>query len=149
MSTLQLVYVSEANPDLANEEIIEILKASQEKNHAQKISGLLLYQDHHFMQLIEGEESAVLTLFDRIAEDKRHRNVVVVGRFAAESPSMPTWAMAYFSPENPEGNGKKHHFVMSREDLLELCESFPIDIGALFWEAINGIYPTSIDHPPH
>ena len=149
MSTLQLVYVSDANPDLSGEEIIEILKVSQEKNHAKQISGLLLYQDSHFMQLIEGEEATVLALFEKIAEDKRHRNVVVVGRFAADKPSMPTWAMAYFSPENTEDSARKHHFAMSRQDILELCESFPIDIGALFWEAINGIYPTSVDHPPH
>lgn len=74
----RLVYVSAASRLLSQSELVALLAESREHNSRQGITGLLLYRDGDFMQLLDGEELAVRQLFERIARDPRHRGAIVL-----------------------------------------------------------------------
>ena len=92
---IQYVYVSAAIELFSNEALLHLLRQSRENNEQLSITGLLLYKDGNFMQLLEGPEEAVDTLVARINEDARHRNVIQLIRRRAEERLFPTWAMGF------------------------------------------------------
>ena len=44
-------------------------------NREKEVSGLLLYNDHEFMQCMEGPDSAVQTIYQKIVRDPRHSDI--------------------------------------------------------------------------
>jgi hypothetical protein len=75
---LQAIYLSTARPELPPSAIDEILAVSRRNNHADGISGMLLYDGYHFLQALEGDAVRVRHAFDRIKDDPRHRAVVLL-----------------------------------------------------------------------
>lgn len=88
----QYLYISTA-PDLTREEVEDILASSARNNPERMITGLLLYNGRNFLQLLEGEESALVALMTRIAHDSRHSGVSMLGRKEVAQRSCPDWAM--------------------------------------------------------
>lgn len=132
MKLVQLVYRSVAAPGLSEHEVVRILKKSQEKNHAKRLSGLLVYREHRFLQLLEGAESEVMGLFEQISRDPRHTKVEVLWVGTATKVAMPTWAMAYVSPTLPDTERSHNGFVLSEEDARQICEALPEHLGTPF-----------------
>lgn len=88
----QYLYISTA-PTLSRDEVDAILATSARNNPAREITGLLLYNGRNFLQLIEGEEEALVSLMLRITEDPRHSGITLLDRRAIEERSCPDWAM--------------------------------------------------------
>lgn len=74
---------------------MQLLKASVERNTRAGITGLLLYQDGTFMQALEGDEEAVITLFAKISRDPRHHHVIPLIHGPIEQRNFPNSAMAF------------------------------------------------------
>jgi hypothetical protein len=91
---LQLTYISTARPELPAEAIDQILAASRRHNHADGISGLLLYDGYRFLQALEGEPSRVHRAYDRIKADPRHRALVLLASHEVTDRSFGNWSMA-------------------------------------------------------
>lgn len=79
-------YVSTANPALSETEIQEALDFSKNWNNNHNITGILLYSQGNFFQVLEGEEQLLKDLFDRIKADERHHNVITI--FQKEIPNI-------------------------------------------------------------
>ena len=92
---IQYVYVSAAIELFSNDALLHLLRQSRENNERWSITGLLLYKDGNFMQLLEGPEEAVDTVVARIGEDSRHRNVIQLVRRRTETRLFPMWAMGF------------------------------------------------------
>lgn len=88
----QYLYISTA-PSLARDDIDDILAASQRNNSARGITGLLLYNGRNFLQLLEGEESELVTLMVKITHDPRHTGISLIERKLVEARACPNWAM--------------------------------------------------------
>lgn len=73
-----ICYVSTASPDLSNENINELFDTWQEKNAEKDIRGILLFSEGHFFQVLEGERTAVLNLYNSINLDTRHKGIIQV-----------------------------------------------------------------------
>ena len=110
----QLVYVSRAVTDMDTEMLDEILGSARKNNGAQNITGMLLHHDGSFIQVLEGERSAVEALFEKIGDDPRHEQTNVVLRTEVEERAFEQWSMGYRRTtdlsEVPEGF---HHFLQS------------------------------------
>ncbi|MEO5851689.1 MAG: BLUF domain-containing protein [Nocardioides sp.] len=63
-------------------------------NKQQHITGALLLADDSFVQVLEGDETAVRALFDHISEDSRHDSVSLLESGDVESRVFSRWAMA-------------------------------------------------------
>jgi hypothetical protein len=88
----QYLYISTA-PTLGREEVDAILATSARNNPARGITGLLLFNGRNFLQLLEGEESEVAALMERITSDARHSGVSVLDHRTIDERTCPDWAM--------------------------------------------------------
>ena len=136
MNLVQIIYASRTCRSLDQGEIIDILRKSQAKNQKNKISGLLLYCNGQFLQLIEGPEKAVNELFDTISNDSRHNGIEIIHKTNVESMVMPTWAMGYFSPELNLADFQDA-FLLKEASTRSICEFLPENIGKYFLEFIG------------
>lgn len=96
MANIELVYVSKAVNRMEEEELTELLRLARAFNERNQITGLLLYDGYGtFIQALEGDESAVEKLYQKILRDKRHRNITRIGRHYIEDRSFPSWQMGF------------------------------------------------------
>lgn len=77
-------YVSTVNPALSEHEIQQALNFSKNWNNDHDITGILLYSQGNFFQVLEGEEQLLKDLFKRIKADERHHNIITI--FQKEVP---------------------------------------------------------------
>ena len=91
----QLIYMSAATHLLTDEELQQLLEQARANNSQEDITGLLLYHEGRFMQLIEGPEPAVAALYERIEQDPRHTDTAKLADKEVDSRSFPEWAMAF------------------------------------------------------
>ncbi|HVR76154.1 MAG TPA: BLUF domain-containing protein, partial [Planctomycetota bacterium] len=73
-----LLYVSSAVKPFSQPALVKLLEKSHVNNAKRGITGMLLYKDGNFMQVLEGEEEAVRALYARIALDPRHRGLITL-----------------------------------------------------------------------
>lgn len=92
---IQLLYVSQQKHDMSDTELLEMLDQARKKNKTLDITGILLYHNGYFMQLLEGPRENVDELYNVIARDPRHRNVRLIGRYNVTDRSFNDWNMGY------------------------------------------------------
>ena len=105
----QYLYISTA-PSLARSDVDAILEASQRNNAARGVTGLLLYNGRNFLQLLEGDESELVSLMVKISHDPRHTGISMIDRKMVDERVCPNWAMR---------RGMIAESVAKRRELLE------------------------------
>ncbi len=90
-----LVYISEAYDHICYSDIQEILDSSKSNNLKNDITGLLIYKDHHFIQILEGVEALVMETVARIIQDRRNHHVRVIVESKSNQRIFESWAMAF------------------------------------------------------
>lgn len=88
-----LVYVSVRKPNCTEGEINKILEACKRNNPKIDITGVLLYSNTHFLQYLEGEYKEISGLYEKIKEDDRHKNVVLITTGPVNKRTFPSWEM--------------------------------------------------------
>ena len=73
-----IVYVSSAVQPFSQSELIALLESCRKNNAAAGVTGMLLYKEGSFMQVLEGEQTNVQQVFAKIARDPRHAGVSVL-----------------------------------------------------------------------
>ncbi len=96
--TYQLIYSSQARHEMSIDELEQILVDARAGNERRNITGALVYVDGVFLQILEGEESAVRRLMASIASDSRHGELKVFHEGEVAEPSFSSWRMAYVTP---------------------------------------------------
>ncbi|MBX0290245.1 BLUF domain-containing protein [Hymenobacter sp. HSC-4F20] len=90
-----LLYCSQARPGLTHADVEDILKESQLYNVKAGITGLLCYSEGGFVQLLEGAQEAVHTLYAKIKRDARHHGVTTLRDAAGTERWFAQWSMAF------------------------------------------------------
>lgn len=98
---LSLIYVSSSVKLLNDSELLDILKASRDNNKTKDVTGMLLYKSGNFMQVLEGPDEAVESLYEMIASDPRHKDVTVLSREQIRLRRFTKWEMAFTNLEDP------------------------------------------------
>lgn len=75
-----LVYVSKASAPLSSPALRRLLMGSRLRNAPLGVTGLLVYSDGSFLQVLEGPQPAVEDVFGSIARDPRHAGIRVLDR---------------------------------------------------------------------
>lgn len=97
----QLGYVSVATEVFSDADLVALLDKARSTNFRLGVTGMLLYHDGAFIQVLEGKADAVLQLYDRIKGDPRHTGAVVLFQGMADRRSFPVWTMGFHRPANP------------------------------------------------
>ena len=90
-----VVYASTASGPMDDEDLAELLAQSRERNALNDITGMLLYKDSRFIQLLEGHEEHVQKIFDSIRRDDRHYDVQLLWLRYAQFREFPDWTMGF------------------------------------------------------
>lgn len=81
-------YISTANPNLQEQAVKDIMTHTNRFNKSQNITGILLYNERSFFQLIEGEKETIKNLYGKISRDSRHQNII---QFLEKPTSRPSF----------------------------------------------------------
>lgn len=90
-----LIYISTAVKLLTEEELRSILIASRKKNTAKNITGLLLYSEGVFIELLEGDKMEVILAYKKIEIDREHKNLIILSTGESTGRIFPDWSMGY------------------------------------------------------
>jgi hypothetical protein len=91
----QIVYVSSAVRELLPSELAELLVAARARNEQSGITGMLLYSEGSFMQVMEGPQAAVETLYARIERDARHTGCIRLLAKPIVERQFAEWCMGF------------------------------------------------------
>ncbi|MBX2828476.1 MAG: BLUF domain-containing protein [Flavobacteriaceae bacterium] len=71
-----IVYVSRAVKEISQEDLETLFNSTELNNQDLEITGILLYSDQTFLQVLEGEYPIIKSLYETIVEDSRHEHIV-------------------------------------------------------------------------
>jgi hypothetical protein len=95
MSLTQAAYTSRARRSFNEQDLDEMLATARIKNKALGLSGLLLYQDGLFLQVLEGHRHAVDDLLKTIEADERHDAVRLIWHREIDARDFGDWQMGF------------------------------------------------------
>ena len=93
MKLTSLTYTSLARLDLQTTDLEDIHRTAREQNALDGITGLLVFNGTHFLQIIEGSETAIEELVERLRRDPRHTGFEIRDRQKVDARSFPDWSM--------------------------------------------------------
>ena len=71
-----IIYRSHLREDAPLKALEDMVTAANIKNRRSDVTGILLFNGHHFFQLLEGPEEQVKEIYRCICNDPRHHNIV-------------------------------------------------------------------------
>lgn len=99
-----IVYVSSASSPFSQAQLIELLSAIRVSNDKLGVTGMLLYNDGSFLQMLEGPREVLAKLSARIERDPRHCSMRVLMEGPLTTRSFGSWSMAFRDLTGSESN---------------------------------------------
>jgi hypothetical protein len=93
MQLTSLTYTSLARLDLDGSDLEAIHRTARETNAIEGITGLLVFNGTHFLQIVEGSHRAIDDLVERLRRDGRHSGLEVRDKHKVAGRSFPDWSM--------------------------------------------------------
>lgn len=90
-----LVYRSVADESFTIPQIYGMLSKAKDYNAEHGITGCLLYHNNQFLQLLEGEQDVVQSLFQKISADDRHQDIILIESSNSKERLFYDWSMAF------------------------------------------------------
>ena len=91
----RIVYASAASRAYSAPELERLVAKARESNSQAGITGMLVFHEQSFLQLIEGPGPALNSLFARLRGDPGHREVVLLLRERIAARTFGAWAMGF------------------------------------------------------
>ena len=92
---IHCIYTSVANEKYDHDEMVYLLDIIRTNNKKLNVTGMLLYDEGSFFQVLEGDKAVVNSLFDIIEKDPRHSKVSKVIEEPIVSRSFSEWTLGY------------------------------------------------------
>jgi len=90
---LRLFFISAATHFTTARELNDIMRVARQRNSAEGVSSLLIYNDGSFAQLMEGPNQVVLATMARIEKDQRHSGVAIIVEEEISTRILEGWDM--------------------------------------------------------
>ena len=90
---VRLMYASRATESVNQDELMAIVRKSKANNPSIGVTGVLCYSAGIFLQVLEGGRSPVSALYNKIAQDRRHHDVVLLSYEEIGERSFAGWSM--------------------------------------------------------
>jgi hypothetical protein len=92
-----LVYISHATTPFSEEELISLLHDCRKMNKVKDITGMLIYLQNRFIQVLEGDSSTIKRLYNKIERDPRHKKVSTLLEGELDERIFKDWSMGFKS----------------------------------------------------
>lgn len=89
-----LIYISAAESGVGEVEMHDILTEAIRNNETYNVTGLLVYDDGIFIQMLEGEKADVEFIYEKIKTDEGHFDVRILSKGPSIRRYFPDWRMA-------------------------------------------------------
>ncbi|MFY0601859.1 MAG: BLUF domain-containing protein [Cyclobacteriaceae bacterium] len=97
-----LVYVSHTSYPWTDLELNNLVTKAASHNSEKEITGMLVHSNNRFLQVLEGEERHVKSLYKTICADKRHEKVLLLVEHPISRRNFVGWSMGYKSIESEQ-----------------------------------------------
>jgi hypothetical protein len=124
---ISLIYLSAATVPFPSEDLAELLAKSRANNAELGITGMLLFKDGYFLQLLEGDSESVRALYRRIVRDPRHRKAVVLSQATLTERDFPDWSMGFHDLRS--GDIPKMPGFSALLNSTLMIADLPVDVG--------------------
>ena len=94
----RLIYISSAVTELVPAQLRDILNGARANNRKHQVTGLLLYHDGTFIQVLEGQANTVDTTFARIRRNGLHSGILILSQAEVSDRLFAEWHMAFAQP---------------------------------------------------
>lgn len=108
-----IIYISKSKKLMSDPELLALLGQARKGNGKRRITGILLYiqgrflnrvkddsdgeTEGRFIQVLEGNEAEVMSVFDRISSDGRHQDIMVLKEAEISQRNFDAWDMGFSS----------------------------------------------------
>jgi hypothetical protein len=94
-----IIYLSSAVRLMNSSDLSELLKVSRRNNQTRNITGMLLYGDGSFIQVLEGASDDIEAIYAVIQADTRHRSVTRILSGKIGRRNFADWKMGFMAIE--------------------------------------------------
>jgi len=127
----RLVYISTATEPMEPRDLQKILRAARSYNSANLITGLLIFHEGRFFQVLEGEAEQVEKCYAHIQNDQRHENSILLSDDAIVARAFSHWWMSSRTLESL-GHFQKKQFLelqaqAAQSEQMDLTEDLKIN----------------------
>lgn len=119
---IMLIYGSSSEVNFTEADLVEILEVAKKNNDTLGVTGILLYKDGNFLQVLEGEKDVVEALYNKVRKDPRHQAVMTIFVRKIEKRSFADWKMGFVNLDTLDPNDMPEGY----SDFLRQ----PIDVDA-------------------
>lgn len=102
-----IIYISTASMYFREETLEEMLVHFRKNNETYQITGMMLFSEGIFLQVLEGEDKVIDALVKKIKKDKRHHSVIQLDTKTIETRIFPNWLMGFHVASTEEFKGVK------------------------------------------
>ncbi len=88
-----LIYSSHKASHCTDDQIDKILESCRRNNTNKNITGILVHTDKFFIQYLEGKMEEIMPLYEKIKDDDRHSNILLLNKGTIEKRHFPRWFM--------------------------------------------------------
>lgn len=92
---IHIIYSSAAHVHFSQGQLLDLLASARSKNTGLGITGMLLHIEGSFLQVIEGPDCDIDSLFETISADPRHGNIITIIRESIPRRSFTDWSMGF------------------------------------------------------
>lgn len=140
-SLIQLIYCSAAQVRFERDQLVALLDVARRKNRRYGVTGMLLFTEGSFFQVLEGPPESVDAIFESISRDDRHDQVTVIIREAVPRRSFEDWTMGFADLQPDEADAILETLdrcaLSSKQIVLEVLEREIIEDYDRFLAAVD------------
>jgi len=92
------VYRSRATQHLGTSQLLDLVSRAQSRNRESDVTGLVIYDDDHFFQWLEGPDDGLAPILDSIRRDARHTDIEVLIDRADTPRVFEGWSLKLAAP---------------------------------------------------
>lgn len=104
-------YVSTASIDLQEQGVNDIMNETNEFNKGNKITGILLYNERNFFQLLEGDKKVIQDLYKKIIKDSRHQDIIKFLEKPVSRPAFDGYMTDFITDTNKYDQSQLKHYL--------------------------------------
>lgn len=88
-----VLYISKALKSFHTDDLTQLSETSTINNQKKGITGYLYFENNCFLQYMEGDETIINEMVDKISHDKRHELLSLIEKQDLNERRFPDWGM--------------------------------------------------------
>lgn len=134
----KIIYFSSAIKLLDEDQINLLLVKAHHYNFENGITGVLLYLEGDFLQVLEGKKADVVVLFDKIKKDSRHRLIITIFEQKISKRQFPEWTMGFHSSTYEKLRSIRGLEQLEKRDLININDKTALNFLNKFIKSHKG-----------